>query len=340
MSYKLKLGEFCAGTGAFSYAFEKTNLVKTEYVNDFDKNSEIIYNENFDTKMDCKDIHDINIDDLPKFDILTSGFPCQPFSIAGKREGLNDERSDVFFKLVQIIKKVKPKVVIFENVKNLCSHDKGNTFKVISKEIDKLGYYYKHKILNTSSVSEIPQNRERIYIVCFKKKKYCDRFEFPEEIDDDKKKQLKDFVEKKVDEKYNYSNRFKVWDEINSKVTKDINTNTIYQYRRYYVRENKNSQCPTLTANMGGGGHNVPIIRNKNVIRKLTPRECFSLQGFPKTYKLPNNISDSGLYKLAGNAVTVPVVKKIANNVLRAMKYKTKINKKNENSSTVINIDV
>ena len=340
MTEKLKLAEFCAGTGAFSYAFEKTGLVKTEYSNDFDKNSEIIYNENFNLKMERKDIHDIDINSLPKFDILTSGFPCQPYSIAGKREGLNDERADVFFKLVQIIKKKKPKVVIFENVKNLCSHDKGNTFKVISKEIDKLGYYYKHKVLNTSSVSKIPQNRERIYIVCFKKQKYCDRFNFPDEIDDSKKKQLKDFIEKKVDKKYHYSDRFKVWDEINDNVKKDIKTNTIYQYRRYYVRENKNSQCPTLTANMGGGGHNVPIIKSKKIIRKLTPRECFNLQGFPKTYKLPDNISDSGLYKLAGNAVTVPVVEKLAKSVLKAMKYKTKLRKKRHKNNTVVNIDV
>ncbi len=340
MTDKLKLGEFCAGTGAFSYAFEKTGLVKTEYSNDFDKNSEIIYNENFDTKMDCKDIHDIEINDLPNLDVITSGFPCQPYSIAGKQEGLNDERSDVFFKLVQIIKKIKPKVVIFENVKNLCSHDKGNTFKVISKEIDKLGYYYKYKILNTSLVSEIPQNRERIYIVCFKNKKYCDRFEFPDDIADSKKKQLKEFIDNNVDTKYNYSDRFKVWDEVSSNVTKDISTNTIYQYRRYYIRENKNSQCPTLTANMGGGGHNVPILKNKKIIRKLTPRECFNLQGFPKTYKLPDKISDSGLYKLAGNAVTVPVVEKLAKSVLKAMKYKTKVKKHRQKNNNVVNVDV
>lgn len=325
MNYKL--GEFCTGTGAFSYAFENTKVVKTVFSNDFDKNSEKIFNKNFSTKMECCDIHDLKESEIPKFDIMTSGFPCQPFSIAGNQNGLEDERSDVFFKLVKIIRKIKPKVVIFENVKNLCSHDKGNTFKVITNEIDKLGYFYKHQILNTCEVSPIPQNRERIYIVCFKNKKHCDRFKFPDNIEDSDKIQLKDMMEKEVDDKYYYGNRFKVWDEVENNVKKNISTNTIYQYRRYYVRENKNSVCPTLTANMGGGGHNVPLIKDNKGIRKLTPKECFNLQGFPKEYILSEDISDSGLYKLAGNAVSVPVVKKIAINVLDALK----ISKKTQN---------
>lgn len=322
MSNKLKLAEFCAGTGAFSYAFEKKGDVKTVYSNDFDKNSEKIYNENFSIKMDCKDIHEIESKKLPDFDILTSGFPCQPFSVAGKQEGLGDERSDVFFKLIEIIKEKKPSVVIFENVKNLCNHDKGNTFKVISKEIDKAGYYFKHKILNTCVISKIPQNRERIYIICFKDKTMCDKFKFPKDIKEEKKKKLHKIMEKNIEDKYYYSDRFKVWPEINDKVKKNISTDTIYQYRRYYVRENKNSVCPTLTANMGGGGHNVPLIKDNKGIRKLIPRECFNLQGFPKSYKLPDDISDSGLYKLAGNAVSVPVVEKVAKRVLKVLKKK------------------
>ena len=105
---------------------------------------------------------------------------------------------------------------------------------------------------------------------------------------------------------------------INSNITKTIDTNTIYQFRRHYVRENKNNVCPTLTANMGTGGHNVPLIRDQIGIRKLTPRECFKLQGFPESFILPN-ISDSSLYKLAGNAVTVDVVYSIAKNIIKVL---------------------
>jgi len=121
-------------------------------------------------------------------------------------------------------------------------------------------------------------------------------------------------LDKEVDNKYYYKDTLKVYNEINNNVIKNITTNTIYQYRRYYVRENKNGLCPTLTANMGGGGHNVPLLRDNKGVRKLTPKECFILQGFPNDYKLPQ-LSDSALYKLAGNAVSVPVVLKIAKNI-------------------------
>jgi DNA (cytosine-5)-methyltransferase 1 len=307
----LKLAEFCAGTGAFSLAFKSINI-EVVYANDCDKNSEKIFNENHNVKLDCRDINDIEEEDIPKHDILTAGFPCQPFSIAGNKLGFDDERSNVFWKLIKIIKHHKPKIVIFENVKNLKTHDNGNTFKIIEQEITKLKYYYKYKILNTSDITNIPQNRERIYIVCFKNKKDCDKFEFP--VSETNKTELKDILDKEVDNKYYYKDTLKVYNEINNNVIKNITTNTIYQYRRYYVRENKNGLCPTLTANMGGGGHNVPLLRDNKGVRKLTPKECFILQGFPNDYKLPQ-LSDSALYKLAGNAVSVPVVLKIAKNI-------------------------
>ena len=120
---------------------------------------------------------------------------------------------------------------------------------------------------------------------------------------------------KDVLEKYYYNNSTIIYDELKKNVTKHISTNTIYQYRRYYVRENKNNVCPTLTANMGTGGHNVPIILDDKGIRKLTPRECFNLQGFPPDYKLPA-LSANKLYSLAGNAVSLPVMSLIANRLL------------------------
>ncbi len=319
---KLKLAEFCAGTGAFSLVFEETNLVETVFANDFEPNSEKIFNENFTTKLKCCDILSLDVKkDIPKHDILTSGFPCQPFSIAGNQDGFNDSRSNVFWKLLEIIKYHKPRVAIFENVKNLESHDDGNTFKIITDEIKKLNYLYKYKILNTCEITPVPQNRERIYIVCFKDKKDYDKFEFPENISVKEKKKIVNFMEKKIPQKYYYGDSLKVWEEINTNVTKHINTNTIYQYRRYYVRENKNAVCPTLTANMGGGGHNVPLLKDDTGIRKLTPRECFNLQGFPQSYQFPK-ISDSALYKLAGNAVSVPVVEKLVNNLIKALDLK------------------
>lgn len=309
--------DLCAGTGAFSLAFENTGKVKTIFANDYDKNSKIIYDDNCDVKLTLKDIHDIDVKkDIMPFDILTAGFPCQPFSIAGEQNGFNDPRSNVFFKILEIMKIHKPRIVILENVKNLQSHDDGKTFKKIVNDITKINYYIKYKILNTCNVSQIPQNRERIYIICFRDVKDMEKFTFPNDINEENKLKIKDMIENNIKDKYYYNNKLKIWDVVEKAITKHVNTNTIYQYRRYYIRENKNNLCPTLTANMGGGGHNVPLIKDDKGIRKLTPRECFNFQGFPKTYKLTTSISDSGLYKLAGNAVSYPVVKKIADNIM------------------------
>jgi DNA (cytosine-5)-methyltransferase 1 len=242
-------------------------------------------------------------------DIITGGFSCQPFSIAGKKEGFNDERSNVFFKIISIIKHHNPRIVILENVKNLLTHDDNKTFERISKEIKDAGYLLKYKILETSELTGIPQHRERIYMACFREKADYDKFEFPNiKVP---LRSITDFLQVNVPDSYYYKSHLKVYNDVKEAVTKHVNTNTVYQYRRYYVRENKNSVCPTLTANMGSGGHNVPLIKDDKGIRKLTPRECFNLQGFPSDFKLPN-ISDSGLYHLAGNAITMLVGKLIA----------------------------
>lgn len=315
------MADLCAGTGAFSLAFEKTKKVKTIFANDFDKNSKKIYELNFTTELTLKDIHDIDIKkEISNIDILTAGFPCQPFSIAGEQKGFEDTRSNVFWKLISIIKYHKPKVVILENVKNLKSHDNSKTFKKITDEITKIGYKYKYEILNTCDITPIPQNRERIYIVCFLETEHYNKFNFPNKINDDEKQSINMMIEDDVDETFYYNDRLKIWNEIEKNITKNVlQTNTIYQYRRFYIRENKNNLCPTLTANMGSGGHNVPLIKDNIGIRKLTPRECFNFQGFPSKYKLPTDLSNSALYKLAGNAVSYPVVEKIAKEIIKIL---------------------
>lgn len=241
---------------------------------------------------------------------------CQPFSIAGKQKGFKDTRSNVFWKLIDIVDYYKPRIVVLENVKNLQSHDKGKTFKIIKKNLKKIKYHIKYKILNTCKITKLPHNRERLYIICFKYKKDYNNFNF--DFDEVEPNDIEDYLEDDIDDKYYYDDRFKVWDTVKSGVKKKVYKNVVYQYRRYYIRENKSGVCPTLTANMGSGGHNVPLIKDDNGIRKLTPRECFNLQGFPKKYKLPN-ISDSKLYKLAGNCVSVPVVKLLANKIINIL---------------------
>ena len=311
-----KLIDLFAGTGAFSLAFEDN--IKTIYANDILESSEKIYNLNNNIKLIRKDLIDIKNNEIPDFNILTAGFPCQPFSIAGKQLGFDDIRSNVFWKILSIIKDKTPEIIILENVKNLQSHNEGKTFKIIIEKLEELNYYIKYSILNTSKISGIPHNRERIYIVCFKNIHFYNKFNF--EFPKIQLEPISKYLEQDIDDKYYYSNKTKIYNDLITNVTKHISTNTIYQYRRYYIRENKNNVCPTLTANMGTGGHNIPILLDDKGIRKLTPRECFNLQGFPKTYKLPK-IADNKLYSLAGNAVSLPVIKLIANKIINLLLY-------------------
>lgn len=310
-----KLADFCAGVGGIRMGF-KCKDIQCVYSNDIDRYCKTTYDANFEGSLDCKDIHDIDIKKLPDFDIMCAGFPCQPFSQAGQRKGFGDHRSNVFYTLVKIIHQKTPTIVFFENVKGLVGHDKGNTFKVIQECLRKEGYRVYYQVLNTCEYSKLPQNRERIYIICVHKRiKY--KFRFPKPVSD--RLNVSDLLESQVEDKYVYGPNSGIYDKLVGDVTKDIDTNTVYQYRRHYVRENRSGVCPTLTANMGTGGHNVPIILQDGTIRKLTPRECFNLQGFKNTYVLPR-ISNGQLYKQAGNSVSVPVVKRLATRIVKLLK--------------------
>ncbi len=314
IKHGFKTIDLFAGVGGIRLGFEKAGF-NTVFSNDFDEKCKLTYDLNFKkSKLVVEDIRKIGIDDLPKFDFLLGGFPCQAFSIAGYRQGFNDKkgRGNLFFDIARILDARKPEGFLLENVKNLKSHDDGKTFKTIQETLESLGYYLKAKVLNSMEYGNIPQNRERIYIAGFKNKDYCDKFEFPKPVKLTKK--ITDLLEKNVPEKYYYNGK-----PLFKKLKNFIkDSNKVYQWRRQYVRENKSDVCPTLTANMGTGGHNVPIIKDKKGIRKLTPLECAKIQGFPANFKLPE-ISDSALYKQLGNSVSVPVVEAVAKQIKKAM---------------------
>ncbi len=315
MKKEWKTLDLFAGVGGIRLGFEKAGF-KTIFANDFDKTCKDTYDLNFsEPKLNTEDINKLNIKEIPEFDILLGGFPCQPFSIAGYRQGFKDEkdRGNLFFKIAEILEKRKPKAFLLENVKNLQGHDKGNTFKIIKETLEALGYHIKFKVLNSMKYGNIPQNRERIFIIGFLDKNKAEAFNFPDEIL--LTKSFREFITEEEDEKFHYEGKplfKKIKDDIKSK-------NTVYQWRRKYVRANKKGVVPTLTANMGRGGHNVPIIKTDKGIRKLTPKECFLLQGFPKTFKLPNNISVSNLFHQAGNSVTVPVIERVAQEMMKVL---------------------
>lgn len=304
-----------AGIGGIRLGFEKSGGFQTVYSNDFDKYCKITYDLNFDSvKLDTTDIREVKSSDIPKFDVLLGGFPCQAFSIAGYRKGFDDEkgRGNLFFEIDRIISETQPKAFFLENVKNLEKHDNGRTFKIISDRLIELGYHITHKILNSMDYGNLPQNRERVFIIGFKDKRNLDAFEFPNPIK--RNTNIEHILDNEVDQKYHYNHKA-LFDKLKDLIVKE---NTAYQWRRIYVRENKNSVFPTLTANMGMGGHNVPIIKQGKIVRKITPRECARIQGFPENYKLPQ-IADSQLYKQFGNSVSVPVIERVAENIYLAL---------------------
>lgn len=311
---KLTLGGLFAGIGGIELGFKKVGF-DISWANEIDKNAAITYRANHKHKLFEKDLKDLKTSEVEKIDILTGGFPCQAFSVAGHRKGFEDDRGNLFFEILRFIDDLEPKIIFLENVKNLQGHDKGNTFKRILKELADRGFHVKSKVLNSSEYGNTPQNRERIYIVGFKDEKVFNNFEFPKPKKLTKK--IEDLIDDEAEENFYYTNS-RYYKQLKEEMK---NKDTIYQWRRVYVRENKSKLCPTLTANMGTGGHNVPLIIDKKDIRKLTPRECARFQGYDDNFILSDKLANSHIYKQIGNSVTVPVIVEIAKKIKEALKY-------------------
>ncbi len=315
MAEKYTIGSLYAGVGGICMGF-KNNGFKLNWANEFDKNACITYRKNFSHQLIEGDVMKLDIATLDHVDVLTAGFPCQPFSVAGYRQGFEDKRGNHFFRILDFADAMRPKVLFLENVKNLVGHDKGRTFKIIKELIEKRNYTFDAKVLNTKDYGNVPHNRERIFIVAFDRDldpEYFNpnfSFEFPKK--ENLTQSIKDVLTNdKVDERFYYGEDKYMFPMLEEAMKRD---DTVYQFRRQYVRENKSNVCPTLTANMGTGGHNVPLVKTPYGFRKLTPRECFRFQGFSDDYELPN-IAISHLYKQAGNSVSVPVISRLAKKI-------------------------
>lgn len=318
----LNCASFFAGVGGIDQGFEAAGPFKVVYANEYDPYPVQTYELNSKIKVDGRDIHEVLPSEIPDFDVLMAGFPCQAFSVAGHRQGFEDEkgRGTLFFELIRIIKDKKPPIIFLENVKNLVGHDGGNTFRVIINALQDEGYFVKHAVLNAMEYGNVPQNRERIYIVGFLDREAYKNFEFPMPVELNRR--LSDIIdfESKLDPKYYYTKgKYKgdIFEQLEDAMD---DSNAVYQWRRKYVRKNKSGVVPTLTANQGEGGHNVCLIKTKNGIRKMTPHECFNAQGFDVDFKLPTVMSDARLYKQAGNSVCVSVIERIATEIANALK--------------------
>ena len=375
-----KVGSLFAGVGGICLGFKNAKTKNSKYkllwANEIDEYACETYRTNFSHQLLEGDIklvlhpeqatdkvqqkyyqklHDKILSE--PIDILNGGFPCQAFSIAGERKGFEDDRGNLFLNIIDLIEQLgekfhKPRVLFLENVKNLQAHDNKKTYVHIKQKLEDCGYTVFEKVLNTMDYTDIPQNRERIYIIGLLNENDIKNFEIFKDIESrimkkDKASRIKD-IKKVIDynltkenatkyyytkEKYpNYFMSDEEFEKSNKKEKINLNTQIdemyeFYQCRRgMYVRKNQSGVCPTLTANMGTGGHNVPLIKVNDGIRKLTPKETFKLQGFPidNGYKLPTVINgrpypDSQLYKQAGNAVSVPIIQMLATDLLELL---------------------
>jgi DNA (cytosine-5)-methyltransferase 1 len=333
MSPKPTIIGLFAGVGGIELGFKQAGF-QAIGANEIDSYAVKTYRDNHEHHVLHEDIKNATGESLLALSgsegvtVLAGGFPCQPFSVAGLRKGFDDSRGNVFWDIHRLIGELSPEVIFLENVKNLENHDEGRTFKTIVEALEgeikspegltlNPGYTVKHAVLNAKDFG-IPQNRERIFVVAFKDSNMAAKFKFPKGSSDPLDiRPLSDFIdfEVQLEPKYYYDNKRPFFEKLEKGIT---TSETVYQWRRQYVRENKSGLCPTLTANMGMGGHNVPLVLTKFGIRKLTPMECFKLMGF-ENMSLPADISDSRLYKQAGNAVVVPVITAIAKAVKKAL---------------------
>ncbi len=303
-SYPFTFIDLFAGIGGIRLGLESVGGTCV-FSSELDKFAQQTYFANFN-EVPHGDITLINEQDIPHFDLLCAGFPCQPFSIAGLRKGFEDTRGTLFFDIARIIDYHRPKVVFLENVKNFKNHDKGRTLKTITDILKNLGYSVYYKVLNAKDFG-LPQNRERIFIVAFLGNVY---FDFPQKLE--KKVVLGDILEKNVSDKYTISD--KLWQGHQRRKQEHLEKGNGFGYSLF----NENSPyTSTISARYYKDGSEILIEQKNKNPRRLTPREALRLQGFPDNYIMP--VSDNQAYKQIGNSVAVNVIKEIAINVINAM---------------------
>jgi len=301
-----------AGIGGIRIPFQELGG-KCVFTSEWDKFAQKTYRVNFGEEPQG-DITKIDAKSIPDFDILLGGFPCQPFSQAGLKKGFSDTRGTLFFEIERIIEEKRPKAFLLENVKQLKGHDKGRTLKVILEHIDALNYYVKAEILRAGDFG-VPQNRERIYIVGISKDYYDlpTNYDFKFPVPTYEKTRVGDILEHNVDDKYTISDA--LWEGHQRRKKEHLEKGNGFGFS--LVNEDS-EYTNTISARYYKDGSEILIDQGagKNP-RKLTPRECARLQGFPEEFIIP--VSDTQAYKQFGNSVAVPVVRAVAKCVVNEM---------------------
>lgn len=312
----MKVGSLFSGIGGIDLGFIQAGY-EIAWAIEKDHAACETYRANFqDTLLIEQDVRKVNAEHLPSVDVITAGFPCQAFSIAGKQQGFHDDRGNLFFEITRFIKAHNPRFVFLENVANLIQHDNGHTFHVIYNTLIEYGYYIRYRVMRASEYGNVPQIRDRIYIIAFRCVEDCDLFEFPKPVE----LQLTSgaVIEriKAVRDHHYYRDESPFSVKAQQIV---VDRNTIYRVYHDSIKPIQNFMCPTLTASMGTQKNQVPLVRDDYGVRKLTPRECLRFQGFPDSFGFPSTVSLEQRYKQIGNSVSVPVIKSIAKQVLQLL---------------------
>lgn len=296
---------FC-GCGGLDFGFKKAGF-ELVWSNDFDKYAVESYNANFKHNAICADINEIDLNDIPEHDILIGGFPCQPFSMMGQKKGFEDNRGTLFFRVIDIIENQggrgsKPKVVVLENVRNLLKHNNGETYNTIRNELEAQGYRVFSSVINSADYG-VPQVRNRVYIIGFLDNNIDYVFPKTKKLS----KTLQDLLEDNVEDKYFLSERIK----------KTILSEGSKNYKAKPEIDRKVAKPLTATMAKMHRASQDNYVTQKGRLRRLTPRECARLQGFPDSYNIV--VSDAQAYKQFGNAVTVNVSYEIAKSIKKQM---------------------
>ncbi len=306
----MKIGSLFSGIGGIDLGFEQAGF-EIAWANEIDAHACETYRLNFpDVHLHAGDIRILNPRDLASVDVLTAGFPCQPFSVCGKKKGFEDARGNLFFEIMRIADTLQPPVIFLENVANLTEHDNGNTFITIYNELASRDYSVRYVMADACNYG-IPQHRTRTYIVAFLSPSACDRFVFPEKSEP--KQHIFDVINRAVRAKNRYYISKESY-EYRQLAPAIIDSRQIYRFSDYGIQASNDGLSFTLKANMGTWKNRVPYIRDDFGIRTITPYECLALQGFPTNFALPN-IPISAAYKQIGNSVCVPLICQIAKNI-------------------------
>lgn len=309
LTEKIRIIDLFAGIGGIRLGFENINTkIECVFTSEIDAYAIKTYTKNFGQDNIHGDITKINEKEIPEHDILLAGFPCQPFSQAGLKQGFSDTRGTLFFDIERILLEKKPKAFLLENVKQLKGHNKGNTLKVIIQHLNKAGYKVFWDVLKARDFG-IPQNRERIYIVGFLDHSVDFNFPVPLNLPT----RVGDILDKKVDDKYTISDR--LWTGHQRRKRENKLKGKGFGYGLF---EHDSEYTNTISARYYKDGSEILIKQDNKNPRKLTPREAARLQGFPEDFQIP--VSDNQAYKQFGNSVCVPVIEAIAENILKNLK--------------------